>query len=388
MQIAGEQVIATILKHDNKTTSYKPALLRAINDLVLAYPGMAQLSRDVAVPLVRIAELWAAYYWAFMDSEKPIYQGTRAVRDSMLRNDVGFRSELTCLRTEWEKVIVGKTKPADGFFLFAEMRTPRRKATYSEQLRLAYDKAIRVIVEAVKMPIRFAGVGQWSIFSKPDRLNRLPAFVVPLPGTADKDICVVVPASLWDSFHHLSLYIEALSIHEWSLFTETVSQEPAMSITRGEVYTLLTAHPDNRRPLTWERNQVDILLAEQVVFVCPWTQKNIKQSSPYDLDHLLPLAVYPINELWNLVPVDREFNQRVKRDRLPSQQRLVEVEPLLMEAYHNYGKSIALDRTIREEARQRFAGWNSAQNFSAQLARRTVEFIGQAAEARYVTRFT
>lgn len=72
MQIGGEQVIATILKHDNKTTSYKPALFRAINDLVLAYPGMAQLSRDVAVPLVRIAELWAACHWALIASTKSV----------------------------------------------------------------------------------------------------------------------------------------------------------------------------------------------------------------------------------------------------------------------------------------------------------------------------
>jgi uracil phosphoribosyltransferase len=40
--IAGEQAIAAILKHDNKVTSYKIALLRALNDLVLSYPGLAQ----------------------------------------------------------------------------------------------------------------------------------------------------------------------------------------------------------------------------------------------------------------------------------------------------------------------------------------------------------
>ncbi|WP_210116297.1 hypothetical protein [Hymenobacter fodinae] len=70
---SGEQVIATILKHDTKTTSYKVALLRALNDLVLSYPGLAQSNQDVAVPLVRIAELWAAYYWAFMDLHQPVY---------------------------------------------------------------------------------------------------------------------------------------------------------------------------------------------------------------------------------------------------------------------------------------------------------------------------
>jgi hypothetical protein len=36
--LSGEQLLASILKHDTKTTSYKIALLRAINDVVLLYP--------------------------------------------------------------------------------------------------------------------------------------------------------------------------------------------------------------------------------------------------------------------------------------------------------------------------------------------------------------
>ncbi|RZK34411.1 MAG: hypothetical protein EOO61_13640 [Hymenobacter sp.] len=313
LQPLGETIIATILKYDTKTTSYKLALLRAINDLVLAYPGVAQFDQDVAIPLVRIAELWAAYYWAFADQHQPIYQGARAVRDGIERNDMGFRPHLTQLRVEWEQAIIGKAEPADGFFLFAEMRTPRRRATYPTTVRQAYDRTITAIKEAVKMPIKYAGAEEWSVFSKPDRLYRLPGSVMPLPGTGLTDICVVITASLWDSFHRLSLYIEALCLHEWSLFTESVEQYPQPQRTRGEVYTLLTARPDNRQPLTWERNQINILLVEQVTFVCPWTQKHLTQSYQYDLDHLLPLTVYPINELWNLLPVDREFNQRVKR---------------------------------------------------------------------------
>ena len=30
---------------------------------------------------------------------------------------------------------------------------------------------------------------------------------------------------------------------------------------------------------------------------------------------LLPLSFYPVNELWNLLPVDRAFNQRTNRRR-------------------------------------------------------------------------
>jgi len=48
----------------------------------------------------------------------------------------------------------------------------------------------------------------------------------------------------------LSLWIEALCIHEWCLFTERVQQENQQKVHRGSIYQLLTDRPDNRRPLT------------------------------------------------------------------------------------------------------------------------------------------
>ncbi len=65
-------LISAILKHDAKVTSYKIALLRAINDVVLSYPDIRQYERDVALPIQTLAELWVAYYWPLADAETPI----------------------------------------------------------------------------------------------------------------------------------------------------------------------------------------------------------------------------------------------------------------------------------------------------------------------------
>ncbi|MDO7884307.1 HNH endonuclease domain-containing protein [Hymenobacter cheonanensis] len=379
----GEHSLATILKHDSKTTSYKIALLRALNDLVLSYPGLAQLEQPVAVPLMRIAELWAAYYWPFMGPQ-PIYQGPRA----LLRNDVSFRPALTQLRAEWQRTLLTPAEPADGFFLFTEMRTPRRRATYPVPLVRAYEQALTAITAAIRKPIQYAGPEQWVLFPQPARFSHLAGRALPLPGTTPTDVCVVVAAPLWQAFHRLSLYVEALCIHEWCLFTEGVTQDATTpSLTRGHIYTLLTARPDNRRPLSWERNQVDILLHEQVSFTCPWTQKIIAHSTPYDLDHLLPLAIYPLNELWNLLPVDPEFNQRTKRDRVPSMQRLAAAEPLFAAAYASYGQSATLSQAMHTDAALRFTGLTNTPSFARDLARHTVSFINNVSDARYVTRF-
>jgi len=56
VNIASDKVISTILKHYTKVTSYKIALLRAINDVVLTYPDLRTYQSDVAVPLKLLAD--------------------------------------------------------------------------------------------------------------------------------------------------------------------------------------------------------------------------------------------------------------------------------------------------------------------------------------------
>jgi hypothetical protein len=120
-------------------------------------------------------------------------------------------------------------------------------------------------------------------------------------------------------------------------------------VRRGDVYTLLTDRPDNRRPVDWERNRVDLLLMEGRVFECPWTGKSLRRPIDYDLDHLLPVSVYPINELWNLASADRQFNQHIKRDRLPSHDLLLAAAPRLELAYQHYTSSSLLGDALRQD---------------------------------------
>ncbi|HYY41501.1 MAG TPA: hypothetical protein VE775_02140, partial [Pyrinomonadaceae bacterium] len=132
--------ISTILKHDAKVASYKIALLRSINDVVLSYPDLRTYHSDVAVPLRALAEYWVAYYWPFTDPAEPIMQGPRSQRAGVLRNDVSFRPQLTQLRQMWE-MFSGSSKPADGFWLINELRVPRKRVSYPSTLLKLYQEA-------------------------------------------------------------------------------------------------------------------------------------------------------------------------------------------------------------------------------------------------------
>ena len=221
--LASDKVISTILKHDTKVTSYKIALLRAINDVVLTYPALRTYQSDVAVPLNLLAEFWIAYYWPFVDPNDPIQQGQKAKRQGQIINDMAFRPALTELKRQWEQVIGGLKNPADGFFLINELRSPRKHQRYPQALIDAYQDAITAIAKTIQMPIRYAGPGEWSIFDKPQPFKAISPRTIAVPGTTPKDRCLVIPLDLWATFRQMSLWVEALCIHEWCLFSGQVS---------------------------------------------------------------------------------------------------------------------------------------------------------------------
>lgn len=373
------RIISTILRHDAKTASYKIALIRAINDVILGFPLMGAV-RDfdqVAVPLRMLAEFWIAYYWPFVGRE-PIIQG----RPQGIKQDVSFRRRLQALRNRFEE-LVGAYDDSDGYFLVGEMRSSRKAKTYPSGLRDLYDDAIKHLVVAIKQPIHYAGPGEWSVFPRPRTWKFLRASVnaVAVPGTLENDTCVLIPVSLWNEFLSVSLWVEALCVHEWALFTELISGKK-----RGKVYEALTQRPDNRRPLTWERNQIEILMLEGHMFFCPWSKVRLTEQT-YDLDHLIPLAVYPTNELWNLIPAERTFNRRVKKDKLPRHDRLESLASSLAQSYSLYGHSNELGLTLEQDALNRFGKPSNPTELPIFLSYEVKMFIEAIKSSRNVAEF-
>jgi len=336
----------------------------------------------VAVPLKVLAQFWVAYYWAFADANNPIIQRRSG-------GNIAFHLELTKLRSLWQRELKTVSRPSDGFFLINELRIPRRRALYSPQLLRIYQDVLDKIEKAmVNGPISHAGSRQCKVFGKPKKYSELGDTVVTIPGTEPKDKCLIIPADLWQTFQKMSLWIEALCIHEWCLFSETVKQDNGQLADRGLIYRLLTDRLDNRISLTWERNHINLLLMEGKEFVCPWTETLIVQGIQYDLDHLLPVSLYPINELWNLVPAEPKFNSHIKRDRLPTLEKLRQAQSHLELAYRHYSTSNLLLVALQEDVEVRFSTVSpSTVSFPLALASAVVDLIDIVAESRNLARF-
>ena len=385
------RVISTILRHDAKVTSYKIALIRSINDVALSFPDLPAYAGSVAIPIRFLAEFWIAYYWPFVDPEHPIRQGNRRQTNAGYTSDMEFRRSLTELRVAWECAAGVRSTPAEGFTVMNDLRLVRKREALPPSVVAAYRKAVRAISRSIEYPIRYAGPRgeEWSVFPRPETLKDVREQIVSVPGAGAEDLCLMVPTKLWRSFRALSLWVEALCLHEWCLYTELVRQDSDTRTDRGEIYRLLTERPGNRQALTWERNHINILLLEGYRFTCPWTDRQITKPDEYDLDHLVPVSVYPLNELWNLVPSDRHFNQHVKRERLPSEEALLRAEPLFGRTYATYGVYKPLATALRQDVASRFPPpANGGLLDASDLAHLVHRFISQIAESRNLARFS
>ena len=370
------RVISTILRHDRKVNSYKIALLRALNDVVLAYPDVQHAGRPIAVPLRLLAESWIAYYWPFVAPDGEVLQGPRSRRDGRRRNDMGFRPQLRDLRRAWEAVH-GPSGAAGGWLLVDHMRVPRTRASYDAAFAERYRATLKQVAISLRQPLQYAGDGEWSVFTKPVHA-RAAGEATRVPGTDPNEPVTILDPELWNAFRDISLWVEALAIHEWSLFTERVA-----GVTRGRAYQLLTERPDNRLPTSWERNRVGLLIDEGHEIRCPWTGKRLDRTG-FDIDHIVPVSVHPFHELWNLVPSDATFNRNRNRARLPTRETLDRALPRLAATYGMYAREPELERALRSDVALRFTG---APTSPDAIARSVADFTESIGTLRNVARF-
>ncbi|GGJ35601.1 hypothetical protein [Deinococcus roseus] len=372
------RTLAYLLRNEHKTNTYKFALVRALNDLALGYCALKVPEPHVAVPLRRIAEHWLSYYWAFCAPGKPVLQGPVPVRDGVPRQDISFRHSLSELRATVESAGLLGSDAAGGHLVHQMVQI--KSQTLLPGLPSLYQQVLKDIMVAVKKPVEFAGVGEsHSLFLKPGRLRELQ-HITPLPESHPLDVCVPVPAEIWQELQENSLLIESLTLQEWARFVGDVRQEPC---SRGEAFELLTLAPSERTSLSYERNQLRILMLEGLLTECPWSRKPLRPHD-FDVDHLIPISILPINEWWNLLPADPAFNRHVKQARMVDPQDQQVVAARLQHLFQVYHAVDNLHRQVERDALKRFGLplWDTEK-----LAGEVTHMSLQVAEYRQARRF-
>jgi len=125
------------------------------------------------------------------------------------------------------------------------------------------------------------------------------------------------------AFNRYACWIEPVLVSEWVKTMAGYSGNAKYSSPEKQ-YHLYRALSwlEPKRTTTEVRNRFEQLKKQEPnseLMQCVWSAKSLKQK--YDIDHSMPFARWPNNDLWNLLPTDSKINNQ-KSDRLPTEHKL------------------------------------------------------------------
>ncbi len=284
-----------IILNDDKSSTYKLALLRALCRIA---DGAAGYARDtdgghVAVPLGLVGLYWVRLFKPLLAAGLP--QNPTNLGDERL----GFVK--------------------DGFRKLNGVSNLdlRIGTSFGLDLSAALHSALRNACATItKMPahyITYPGGGPVLSVKPVGRVSR-PGIIhlneAYLSGFGD----LLVPLHLWRALQRFGVWIEPALIAEWSRLMTGYAAKQGRNLSDAKIAAAMT----------WSEPSRDVRIArEQAVRLidsgrlhCVWSGRTLSADT-LDMDHCFPWAAWPCDDLWNLLPAQRNVNQNQKRDKLP-----------------------------------------------------------------------
>ncbi|MFT2091109.1 methyltransferase domain-containing protein [Paraglaciecola sp. 2405UD69-4] len=296
--------------NDGKAATHKLALLRVLLRIADGHPG-AVLRREsspsgdrVILPVGLVALYWCHQYKGLIDTHQ-LYQTPNK------SPNMGF------MKAEgWHKL----THRTAADYRIGNM--------FLGDDAIALHKTLSAAVTNIKtMPCRYITLpnSDQTIFEVDNKTVRAKDSLFLDLQTLEQWGEFSLPESTWLAFNRYACWIEPVLVSEW---VKTMA-----SYTGNQQY----AAPENQyylhQALNWlepKRSTSEVRTRfEKVKQQCPelaqcvWSAKSLKRN--YDIDHSMPFARWPNNDLWNLLPTDSKINNQ-KSDRLPTEQKLKEAK--------------------------------------------------------------
>ena len=294
-------LIRRIVLNDNKSSTYKLALLRTICRVAHSAPGFAREVGDlVEVPLGMVALFWLRLYLPLLRADMP----QNPTNTSKFAN-LGFaKSPLEQL---------GDISPLD----------LRAGGVVGSDRRQAMHHSLRDACKTIDaMPAAHLTYDD----DNPDEDNRIFPVESSDPQTPndlrlDGDYLwsfgkLFVPMHLWRAMQRYAVWIEPALVEEWVRLSLKYGKTQNRTIDESSLRTTMAWVEPTRDVDDVRKRAFDMLDAKQKLY-CVWTGKALRRDS-VDIDHCFPWSAWPCGDLWNLMPSSRVVNQRQKRDLLPN----------------------------------------------------------------------
>jgi SAM-dependent methyltransferase len=288
-------LIRHIILNDDKSSTYKLALLRVLSRIADSSAGYADDKDDgyVAVPLGLVGLYWIRLFKPLLAYDLPQSPANRGY------DRLGFVKE--------------------GFRCLANVShlDLRIGMLFGDDRSTALHSALRDACHTIrKMPANFTtypGGGVVFPIKREGKIAKPATLHLDLPYLSSFGE-LLVPRHLWRALQRFDIWIEPALIAEWSSLISSYAETQGRKISKADIVDAMKWSEPNR-DVKIARDQAVRLMRSGKVY-CVWTGRALTDSS-LDVDHCFPWAVWPCDDLWNLLPADRAVNQHKKRDKLP-----------------------------------------------------------------------
>lgn len=304
-----------LLRHlilvDEKSSTYKIALLRVLARIADTAAGLARYEADsVVVPLGLVSLFWMRMYKPLIDNALPQMPVSRSgtgpgfVTDSFLA-----------------------LRPITA----VELRTG---SVFSGQTAKHLHRSLSEISQVIRnMPANYL---RWPASDNPI-FEVTRRRMVPTPAQLQIDEAFLwslgdfrIPLEIWQALTHYNVWIEPVLISEWVRLIESYCHDGRPDV-RTLAYALL-AWVDPARDTSFARAAVDRIRAAGKPVYCVWSGARLRDE--YDVDHCFPFAAWPCGDAWNLMPAARQINIQ-KSNRLVTQSALERASDIISEWWNN-----------------------------------------------------
>ena len=321
-------LVRRVVLNDNKSSTYKLALLRVLCRIANGTPGFArEAGEHVNVPLGIAALYWIRLYLPLLLRDMPQNPTNRY---GFVR--LGFANKaLDQLRDTAEYDLrVGMHVGAD------------RRGAVHRALLDACDTIAR-------MPATYMTYADGRpILPAAPRRSRLPTELVLNEAYFASFGTLSVPTHLWRALQRYSVWIEPALVEEWIGLTTRYAHSQGRTLDEAELRQAMRwLEPE--REVAVARNRALALLEGGQLF-CVWSGNRLRGQN-VDIDHCFPWSAWPCDDLWNLLPSQRTVNQHRKRELLPDDSTLRGASDRIMDWWESaYGSESVLDERFRLEA--------------------------------------
>ena len=296
-----------IVLDDAKSSTYKLALLRSAMRVAVSAQGTARRTsgNKIAIPLGLVALYWLRLYHPLLLADQQ-----RGFPQSPANN--GIRGLRFIHKESWP--VIAKLSADD----------LRAGARFTNEEASALHKTIRDTVDTIaNMPARriIHPHSRDPIFSVRKRIaGRAPRNVLLvlndhyLRGFGE----IVLETGIWREFARSHIWVEPALMMEWIRLMEKYAKPKGRILDTAEMFQALRWR-DTERDVALANKRISELMQTRPVY-CVWSGKKLNPRSYVyrpQIDHCLPRAVWPCEDLWNLLPTSAVIN-RDKGKRMPT----------------------------------------------------------------------